>query len=258
MCAFVCSPKKGNGKADNKGEEIVNCQLMTDPDLIRLVISIEEREFECKVSYCLVSRPNIDLWWLEKEADLKEWLTLYGYEELVMPVCSCVMRMHTPLRAKIASVRAEKPLTPREEVKATFRWAYSVKRAEKGNLVVEASNGADTVTIDYQTVIDKQEKAVVVHASMRMGEKHAVAKSVFSYKADAKMNTVGIWTQAQKAIHAQQAEANGIAGEPASYAFDKAMNIVWQGVRDALEEKHEKKSKAKAEQDSGLFDLEGI
>ena len=231
---------------------------MSDPDLIRLVVSIEEREFECKVSYCLRSRPNIDLWWLEKEADLMEWLTSHGHEELVMPVCSCVMRMHTPLRAKIASVRAEQPLAPREVVKATFRWAYSVKRAEKGNLVVEASNGADTVTIDYQTVIDKQERLVVVHASMRMGDKHAVARSDFSYKADAKMDTVGIWTQAQKAIHAQQAEANGIPSEPASYAFDKAMSIVWQGVRDAMDDKHQKKSKAKTEQDSGLFDIDGI
>ena len=231
---------------------------MSDLDLIRLVVSIEEREFECKVSYCLRSRPNIDLWWLEKEADLREWLTSHGHEELVMPVCSCVMRMHTPLRAKIASVRAEQPLAPREVVKATFRWAYSVKRAEKGNLVVEASNGADTVTIDYQTVIDKQERLVVVHASMRMGDKHAVARSDFSYKADAKMDTVGIWTQAQKAIHAQQAEANGIPSEPASYAFDKAMSIVWQGVRDAMDDKHQKKSKAKTEQDSGLFDIDGI
>lgn len=231
---------------------------MTDPDLIRIVISIEERDFECKVSYCLRSRPNIDLWWLEKEADLQDWLTIQGHEELVMPVCSCVMRMHTPLRAKVASVREEQPLIPQEAVKATFRWAYHIKRADKGNVVVEASNGADTVTIDYQTVIDKQERAIVVHASMRMGDRHAVARSDFSYKADAKMNTVGIWTQAQKALHAQKAETAGIPSEPASYAFDKAMKVVWERVSEAMQDKHEKKSKQKDDTDNKLFDLDGI
>ena len=249
---------QGKGKKDNKGDEIVNCQLMSDPDLLRLVFSIEERDFECKVSYCLRSQPNIDLWWVEKQSDITEWLTMRGHEELVMPVCSCVMRMLVPLRAKIASGRAKQPLTPREEVKATFRWAYGIKRAEKGNLVVEANNGAETVTIDYQTVIDKQEKAVVVHASMRMGDKHAVARSDFSYRQDAKMHTVGLWTQAQKAIHSQAASAVGIPSEPAMTCFDKAMNIVWQGVREAMDEKHEKRSKEKTNKDSGLFDLEGI
>jgi hypothetical protein len=143
-------------------------------------------------------------------------------------------------------------------VAPVVKWAYGIKRAEKGNLVVEATNRSQTVTIDYQTTIDKQEREVVVHASMRMEDKHAVISSRFSYKADAKMHTVGIWTQAQKALHAQAAEKNGIPSEPASYAFDKAMKIVWEGVRKAMDEKHEKKSKAKDEQDNKLFDIDGI
>ena len=253
----MCTPAVHKGKKDNKGDEIVNCQLLADPEIIRLVVQIEEREFECKLSYHLNARPNPDLWWLDKQPDLKEWLTLHGHEELVAPVCTCVMRMFTPLRAKIKEA-GKQPLSPAEAVTPVFKWAYGVKRAERGNLTVEADNRSQKVTIDYQTTIDKQERAVVVHASIRMGDRHAVAKSVFSYKADARMNTVGIWTQAQQAIHAQASESAGIPGEPASYAFGKAMDIVWDGVRQAMEEKHEKKSKAKDATDGGLFDLEGI
>jgi hypothetical protein len=258
----VCTPTisvKKKGKKDNEGDEIVNCHLMFDADLIRLVIDIEERDFECKLSYSLNARPNPDLWWLDKQPDLKEWLTTHGHEELIAPVCTCVMRMFTPLRAKIKELSTNKPLVPTEEVVRVFKWAYGVKRAERNNLTIEADNRSQKVTIDYQTTIDKQERAVVVHASIRMDDRHATAKSVFSYKADEKMHTVGLWTQAQRAIHAQASESAGIPGEPASYAFGKAMDIVWAGVTDAMAERHEKKSKKKNEvDDGGLFDEEGI
>jgi hypothetical protein len=249
---------QGKGKKDNKGDEIVNCQLMLDTEIIRLVISIEEREFECKLTYHLALRPNPDLWWMEKQPDLKEWLTSHGHEQLVAPVCTCVMRMLTPLRAKLKALVAIQPLVPSEAIAPMFKWYYGIVRSERGNLVVECTNGSQKVVIDYQTTIDKQERAILIHASIRMDDKHAIARSDFSYKADAKMHTVGLWTQAQKAIHGQSAETAGIPSEPVSCAFDKAMKIAWEGVRQAMDEKHEKKSKAKDNKDGGLFDIDGI
>ena len=229
---------------------------MPDPEIIRLVISIEERDFECKLTYFRASGKNLDLWWLDKQPDLKEWLEQHGHETLVQPVCTCAMRMLTPLRAMIKS--GGTALTPTEAPSEAVKWFYGVKRAERNNIVMEATDGKRKVVIDYQTTIDKTARAVVVHASMRMDDKLAIAKSEFSYKADARMSGVAIWTLAQKAIHAQAAETQGIPGEPASKCFDKAMEMCWQGVRDAMDEKHEKKTKAKDADDSKLFDLDGI
>ena len=39
-------------------------------------------------------------------------------------------------------------------------------------------------------------------------------------------------------------------------AFDKAMVIVWEGVTEAMEVRHEKKTKKKDEVDGRLFDME--
>lgn len=252
----MCSPKKGNGKKDNKGEEIVNCQLMVDAEHIRIVVIIEERDFECKVSYPLATKPNIDLWWLDREKDIGEWLSLWGHEELRLPVCSCVMRMLTPVRA--IAKRANGSLIPSAPLVQPFKWAYDTNRVRKGVLTIVATNGQQRVTMEYQTTIDHQERNVVIHTSIRMEDRHTMQKGFFSYRQDAKMHTVRPWQEAQKALHAQACDAIGIPSEPAVTSFDKAMVIVWEGVTEAMEIRHEKKSQKKDDEDGGLFELDGI
>jgi hypothetical protein len=252
----VCSPKKAKGKKDNKGEEIVNCQLMVDADHIRIVVIIEERDFECKVSYPLDSKPNIDLWWLDREKDIGEWLALRGHEELRLPVCSCVMRMLTPVRAIAKGAKGS--LVPKAPLVQSFKWAYDTTRVRKGVLTIVATNGQQRVTSECQTTIDQQERNVIIHTSIRMEDKHTMHKGLFSYKQDAKMHTVRPWQEAQKALLAQACDAIGIPSEPAITSFDKSMVIVWEGVTEAMEIRHEKKSQKKDNEDGGLFELDGI
>ena len=235
---------------------------MMDQVLVRLVMVIEERDFECKIGYDLVGRPNIDAWWFAKEKDVSEWMEEHGHEDLRLPACSCLMRMLVPMKAQIAKMPAGKPLAPVEAVEQAIsftdvRWLYEVKRAKDGNLVVEATFGeSQAVTIVYQSVVKASEKLVTVHAQMRMRDKFATISSAFSYKTDVKMHHINPWIHAQQALHAQVAEASGIPGEPVSAAFAKAMVLVRDGMRKGLDESHAKKSRKKDDDDGSLFALE--
>lgn len=234
---------------------------MMDQVLARLVMVIEERDFECKIGYDLVSRPNIDAWWFAKEKDVSEWIEEHGHEDIRLPACSCLMRMLVPMKAQIAKMPVGSLLAPAEAVEQVVkhidvRWLYEVKRAKDGNLVVEATNGDQAVTIVYQSAVKAGEKLVTVHAQMRMRDKFAVISSAFSYKSDVKMHHINPWIQAQQALHAQMAEASGIPGEPVSAAFAKAMVLVREGMSKGLEESHAKKSRKKDDDDGSLFVLE--
>lgn len=234
---------------------------MMDQVLARLVMVIEERDFECKIGYDLVSRPNIDAWWFAKEKDVSEWMEEHGHEDIRLPACSCLMRMLVPMKAQIAKMPAGGVLAPAEGAEQVVKhidvkWLYEVKRAKDGNLVVEATNGDQAVTIVYQSVVKAGERLVTVHAQMRMRDKFATISSAFSYKSDVKMHHINPWIQTQQALHAQMAEASGIPGEPVSAAFSKAMVLVREGMSKGLEESHAKKSRKKDEDDGSLFALE--
>lgn len=256
----MCSPTT-NGKK-KEADTTINVQLMSDQELIRLVMVIEEREFECKIGYDLVSRPNLDAWWFAKEKDVSEWMEWHGHEDLRLAACSCLMRMLVPMKAQIAKAPIGKPLAPAEAVEQAVRrpddvrWSYEVKRSRRTNLVIEASNGEHSITFDYQSVVDEGQKLVTVHTQMRLREKHAVISSAFSYKSSVKMHHVNPWIQTQQVLHAQAATVNGIPGEPASVAFGKAMTLVWEGMSKGLDDAHAKKSKRKDDEDGSLFAME--
>ena len=237
---------------------------MMDKTLVRLVMVIEEKDFECKIGYDLVSRPNVDAWWFAKEKDVSEWLEQAGLEDLRLPACSCLMRMLVPMKAQIAKAPKGELLAPVERVEQQSRvvvptddrWHYEARHPKGGNLTIEATCGDQAVTIVYQSVVKASEKLVTVHTQMRMRDKFATISSAFSYKSDVKMHHINPWIHAQQALHAQMAEASGIPGEPVAASFAKAMLLVREGMSKGLAETHAKKSRKKDDEDGSLFEME--
>lgn len=229
-------------------------QVIRDGELLKLVIECEEMDYQSKRTYDTDARPDWERWVKEAEEGFAEEATTYGHEQAIEPMLVCFRRFLVPFR-KMASIRRE-DFTEQTLSSQAFRWAYDVTRVRKGVLTIVATNGQQQVNLEYQTTINHAERNVVIHTSIRMGDKHTVQKGFFSYKKDAKMHTVRPWQEAQKAIHAQACDTLGIPSEPATTAFDKAMVIVWEGVTEAMEVRHEKKTKKKDEVDGRLFDME--
>lgn len=108
LCAFVCTPQKGVGRKDNKGEEIINCQLIFDQDIIRLCMDVEGVEFQCKVVYDL-GDPLDDAWWHTKLGLVNEWMDAHGVLTLFDAVACCMRRMEVPMLARLVG---NAPLAP--------------------------------------------------------------------------------------------------------------------------------------------------
>jgi hypothetical protein len=108
LCAFVCTPQKGVGRKDNKGEEIINCQLIFDQDIIRLCMDVEGVEFQCKVVYDL-GDPLDDAWWHTKLGLVNEWMDAHGVLTLFDAVACCMRRMEVPMLARLVG---KAPLAP--------------------------------------------------------------------------------------------------------------------------------------------------
>lgn len=231
---------------------------MSDPALVRLVVEVEGREFECKVSYNLAEQMDFDRWWSFKSGDVREWLGDFGMGDLVDAVLTCMMRMHKPMQGKIREAR-EGGLIPAERAVAfTERWSHKVVRHTKGNIVVEADNGKEKAVFNYQTTVDSQQSLVTIHAVMTMGEKRAVRTSLFSYKISVRWSDVIRWMPMEADLHGQTAEAAGIPYAAASEAFKRGSRLAIEGMSQGLEESHKKKSLRKDKDDARLFDPDAI
>lgn len=117
LCAFVCTPDSKKGKPLS-----VNCQLLTDSELIRLAVELEDHDFQCKVSYDLTNKMDVDDWWVGKREDLKEWMADMGVADFSEVVAECMMKMLVPIKSKTKGgglvpverkpVQATKPSAP--------------------------------------------------------------------------------------------------------------------------------------------------
>lgn len=109
----MCAPKKGYGRKENKGEEIINCHLIADPDILRLCVEIEEVEFQCKVVYDLQEHTLDGDWWFAKLEMVKEWMDAQGIATLFEPVACCMRRMEVPMMHRMVT---KSRLAPAKEV----------------------------------------------------------------------------------------------------------------------------------------------
>jgi len=109
----VCAPKKGYGRKENKGEEIINCHLITDPDILRLCVEIDEVEFQCKVVFDLQEHDLNGDWWFAKLEMVKDWMNAQGVDALFEPVACCMRRMEVPMMHRMVT---KSRLAPAKEV----------------------------------------------------------------------------------------------------------------------------------------------
>ena len=99
----MCAPKKGHGRKETKGDEIINCHLIADPDILRLCVEIEEVEFQCKVVYDLQEHTLDGDWWFAKLEMVKEWMDAQGIATLFEPVACCMRRMEVPMMHRMVT-----------------------------------------------------------------------------------------------------------------------------------------------------------
>lgn len=104
----MCEPN--NGKPSET--LIVNIQIMRDAELVRLVVDVEGRDFQCKVGYWLTEALPFGEWWEGKAQDMGEWLELAGLGEVRACVLACAMRMHTPMREALKGVVPNNKVKP--------------------------------------------------------------------------------------------------------------------------------------------------
>ncbi len=102
MCAFVCTPKKGD-------EVLINAQVLADQELVRLAVDVEGREFQFKLGYWKEQRLHWKDWWLSKEQDLLGWMKDQGVEDAFPLVCVCCVRMRVPMLARIGETNESVP-----------------------------------------------------------------------------------------------------------------------------------------------------
>lgn len=105
----MCAPQKGYGRPDNKGEEIINCHLITDPDILRLCVEIEAADFQCKVVYDLQEHTLDEDWWFAKLDMVRDWMDAQQVLMLFEPVACCMRRMEVPMLHRMV---AKDPLVP--------------------------------------------------------------------------------------------------------------------------------------------------
>lgn len=91
----MCKPKSG------KGEQTINCQLITDPDILRLWVEVEATEFQCKIVYDR-QEPLDGWWWDGKLALVKEWMEDFGCVDAFDAVALCLRKMEVPMLTKVA------------------------------------------------------------------------------------------------------------------------------------------------------------
>lgn len=108
LCAFVCTPQTGVGRKENKGEEIINCQLIFDDDIIRLCMDVEGVDFQCKVVYAR-GDPLDNAWWQTKLGMVNDWMDAHGVLMLFDAVACCMRRMEVPMLARLVG---DAPLAP--------------------------------------------------------------------------------------------------------------------------------------------------
>ena len=109
----MCAPQKGYGRPDNKGEEIINCHLITDPDILRLCVEIEAADFQCKVVYDLQEHTLDEDWWFAKLEMVRDWMDAQQVLMLFEPVACCMRRMEVPMAHRMV---AKAPLAPPVEL----------------------------------------------------------------------------------------------------------------------------------------------
>lgn len=111
LCAFVCAPKKGYGRPENKGEEIVNCHLITDPDILRLCVEVDGADFQCKVVFDLQEHTLDGDWWFAKLEMVRDWMEAQQVAMLFEPVACCMRRMEVPMMHRmVAKPRLAPPI----------------------------------------------------------------------------------------------------------------------------------------------------
>jgi len=127
----VCAPKKGYGRKENKGEEIINCHLIADPDIFRLCVEIEEVEFQCKVVYDLQEHTLDGDWWFAKLEMVKEWMDAQGIATLFEPVACCMRRMEVPMMHRMVTKSRLAPPIELQEQKPTGGFVAKVDVIER-------------------------------------------------------------------------------------------------------------------------------
>ena len=102
-------------KGKHEPDVIVNVRLLADPELVRLVIYIEdaeETEFECKVGYWIKDGIPFGEWWEGKAEDIGGWLEMHALGGLRACVLACAMRMHVPMRQMLKGVVPNNKVAP--------------------------------------------------------------------------------------------------------------------------------------------------
>lgn len=152
-----------------------------------------------------------------------------------------------------------KPTDYQVELENESGYDYSTKEVSKTSMSVTCvpQSGGVPLRIDYSLRLFPAKSTLTIYTAVNVladgGMGFITAEDEFVFKAGTKAESLHPWIAEKRLKHTKLFEQNRLPGKVGAACFGRAFTLIWDGMRLALEEQHEKKTrtKDKRDQDSG-------
>jgi hypothetical protein len=149
----------------------------------------------------------------------------------------------------------KKPTDYQVELENESGYDLSTKEVSSTSISVTCvpQAGGVPLRIDYSLRINAPKSVLTVYTAVNVladgGMGFVTTDDEFVFKAGTKAEGLHPWIAEKRTKHTKLFEQNRLPGKVGAAGFGRAFALIWDGVRLALDEQHQKKSKAKDKRD---------
>jgi len=156
----------------------------------------------------------------------------------------------------------DKSIDPLQQDKIASSHTYDLNKDGETTAIINATPYGEVTTspvkVIFATTNQVNKSLLTFFVTIFYEQKTYTTQFDFSYKSSVRQSAVYPWIEATKSRLETLAKENGVNESVVKVCFQMSIFLLWEGIRNGVAKKHEKKSLAKDKLDSAdLNDLFG-